>query len=50
MVNKAAVAGLDMERALFKAVEARFLVRLLSGCKAFVCVSDVFCFQLVHFA
>jgi hypothetical protein len=28
MVNKSVVAGVDMERALFKAVEARFLVRV----------------------
>ena len=28
MVGKGSVAGLDVEHALFKAVEARFLVRL----------------------
>ena len=28
MVGKGSVAGLDVERALFKAVEARFLVSL----------------------
>jgi len=36
MVNKYTVAGIDMERALFQAVEARFLVCLLqqsTSCK-----------------
>ena len=35
MVGKGSVAGLDVERALFKAVEARFLVSLC--CAIIVC-------------
>ena len=39
MVGKAAVAGVDMERTLFKLVEARFLVSLSSQ-RSLVCEFD----------
>lgn len=34
MVNKSTVAGADLDRTLFKTVEAHFLVSLLKGCTA----------------
>ena len=37
MVSKTAVAGVDMERTLFKLVEARFLVGLISQSDLFFC-------------